>query len=338
MRLHGPGSESEIVEGIAQRLRAEGSGRAIVGLGDDAAILPRPPGPQAITVDTVTEGQDFLWRWPSGVRTSLEDVGWKLAAQNLSDINAMAGVPSFMVLSCTLSSTHQQKLVGSLISGVLSAAKALGQPQVELVGGDTGKGEEFSASLTVTGDLQSSGDGLPLTLLRNTARPGDRVLVSGGLGRSGAGLDLLQNSRREFVDEFPSLVRAQLRPRPNLNNGMHAALAGVKCGIDVSDGLLMDAWRIANSSSVTIDLDSKALLPFTQALRGAAEKLGVNPERWVFSGGEDYALLITAKPDTVVPEGFVQVGNVHSADGCGAPKVTLNGTPPPKNLGWDPFM
>lgn len=332
-----PLDELKIVNQITRRIDSGGPTRAIVGLGDDAAIIPAQSGPLVLTVDTVTEGQDFLWDWPSGVSTTLEDVGWKLAAQNLSDINAMAARPKFMVLSVTLADLRYGNQVTQLVDGIIAAANELGQPQVEIVGGDTGNGTEFSATLTVLGELDAEADPLSHTLLRSQAKPGDALYIAGSLGLAAAGLAILQDPRGELAQKYPTLVTAQIRPRPNLRSGEAAVKAGMRCGMDVSDGLLMDAKRIAEASSVRIDIDGEAVAAYAAPLREAAGEMGADAESWVLSGGEDYALLTAASPGLPVLEGFVRVGTVLDPAGENSPKVTLNGEVSSSRMGWDPF-
>ncbi|GMA88778.1 hypothetical protein GCM10025868_40280 [Angustibacter aerolatus] len=137
--------------------------------------------------------------------------------------------------------------------------------------------------MTALGDLQGRSP-----VLRSGARPGDVLAVAGVLGPSAAGLALLLSGR---PDVAPELVDAHRRPRPPYAAGPIAALHGATAMLDVSDGLLRDAGRIARASGVVLDLDPVLLAPLTEPLVLAAAALGVDPLDWVLTGGEDHALL-----------------------------------------------
>jgi thiamine-monophosphate kinase len=163
--------------------------------------------------------------------------------------------------------------------------------------------------------------------------------VRGTLGRSAAGLALLQAGRPE-VD--PGLVRAHLRPDPPVLAGREAALAGATAMIDVSDGLVLDLGRLADASGVTIDLDgdSGPLVERREALRPAAESLlGADGSAlawsWVLTGGEEHAL-VACFPGGGPPEGWEVVGTVqHRLEGW--PPVLVDAWWDDSSGGWDHF-
>lgn len=333
------GGEIELVGRIAERIQSRGLRKTILGPGDDAAVIPGTSGPTVVTVDTVTEGQDFRWTWPSGVSTSLYDVGWKLAAQNLSDINAMGGTPTYMVLSCTLDPHATTLDLTCLIDGILDACEKLGQGQVELIGGDTGKGREFSATLTVLGIIEPVGEEESVQpLLRSAAKPGDKVYVAGGLGRAAAGLAILESGRPELVEKYPDLIAAQLRPEPDLSSGLVARRAGVLCGMDISDGLVIDITRIATASNVRIEVDEKAMQPYMRSLASAADSSQADLASWVMTGGEDYSLLVAGAPSLPLPPNFICIGSVDKERSRQASRLTASETSFDSLFrGWDPF-
>ncbi|WP_250448113.1 thiamine-monophosphate kinase, partial [Actinotalea sp. C106] len=166
------------------------------------------------------------------------------------------------------------------------------------------------------------------------AQPGDVVAHSGSLGRSAAGLALLSAGRAEEVG-CADLVQGYLRPVSPLATAVSAARAGASAMLDVSDGLLRDAGRIARASGVVIDLVAPglALARELDALSPAASALGVDPLAWLLTGGEDHGFLATF-PSADLPEGFVPVGRVRR----GHPTVLVDGGPPPvAGTGWDHF-
>jgi len=178
-------------------------------------------------------------------------------------------------------------------------------------------------------------------VLRSGARPGDVVALAGMLGRSAAGLALLDAGRPDVDD---ALVAAHLRPDPPLAAGPVAADTGATAMMDVSDGLLRDAGRMARASGVVLDLDPAALVTDRDRLRAAASALedaaGTTPDDrvggWVLSGGEDHALLVTFPADVQLPDGFRVIGTVRPADGDRA-GVRVDGAVAHRATGWDHF-
>jgi thiamine-monophosphate kinase len=181
--------------------------------------------------------------------------------------------------------------------------------------------------VTALGDLQGRA---PVT--RSGARPGDVVAHAGVRGRSAAGLALLGADLESLDDE---LVAAYRRPTSPVAAGPAAADAGATAMIDVSDGLLRDAGRLAAASRVVIDLDADAFAVDRDRLTAAAAALGVDPDAWVLGGGEDHGLLATFPASADVPAPFVVVGRVL-AEG-GTPAVLVGGRPPTVRPGWDHF-
>jgi thiamine-monophosphate kinase len=159
---------------------------------------------------------------------------------------------------------------------------------------------------------------------------------AGVLGHSAAGLALL--SAGVVTGEVPAaldpFVAGYLRPAPPLALGITANDAGASAMLDVSDGLLRDAGRIAAASGVALDLSSAALEPAVAALRPAAAVLGDHAAalRWVRSGGEDHGLLATFPPGAALPEGFRSIGSVTVGAG-----VTIDSQVSGADVGWDHF-
>ena len=186
-------------------------------IGDDAAVLP---GGLLVAVDLVVEGIHF------GVDTPLEDVGWKAVAVNVSDIAAMGGEPTHLLV--TVAGPPVTSL-DRLYDGVAEASREYGCP---VVGGDLANADLLSVSVTVLG---RTSDGGP-AVLRSGARPGDELRVTGPLGAAAA------------ADYAP-------RPRPRLGEGRAARLAGATAMIDVSDGLAADVNHLAAASGVGVRLE-----------------------------------------------------------------------------------
>jgi thiamine-monophosphate kinase len=187
-------------------------------------------------------------------------------------------------------------------------------------------------------------------VLRSGARPGDVVALAGTLGWSAAGLALLQSGWPDagpLAEHGPTgsrgdvaagarpaeLVAVHRCPTPPYAAGPAAARAQASAMLDVSDGLLRDAGRIAEASGVVLDLSRDQLAGYVAALRPVADALAADPWEWVLSGGEDHGLLATFAPGAV-PTSFTVVGVVHEGDD---PTVLLDGGHPDSALGWDHF-
>lgn len=294
-----------------------------VGPGDDAAVLRAPDGRFVVTTDTMVHGPDFRLAW-----STPHDLGWKAAATNLADVAAMGAVPTALVVALAAPASTPVSLLEGLADGLRDACAALA-PGCGVVGGDLATSSTLTIAVTAFGDLE----GRP-PVLRSGARPGDVVAVSGALPLAAQGLDLLF-ARAVAADgapdaalaaavrsEFPAEVGAQLAPTPPLADGPRAARAGATSMLDVSDGLPIDARRIARASGVLLDLDSALLGPLTggAGLRSA----------------EAHALLATFPAGAALPGGFTAIGLVRPA-GEGGPGVAVDGTPYDERGGWDPF-
>ncbi|MBE0011707.1 thiamine-phosphate kinase [Arthrobacter sp. AET 35A] len=320
-------SESEILQRIFPRLlNAE---VAVVGPGDDAAILTAEDGRVVISIDTLVEGQDFRLNRSNGHITSGFDIGWKAAAQNLSDINAMGARATSMVVSLTLPGQTPVDLIEDFVEGLAAAIRELGAAGCGVVGGDLGAGQELAVSIAVTGTLDHREP-----ILRSGAEAGDVVALAGTVGRAAAGLALMESDHlfTRLSPDLQELTLRQQRPRPPLAGGPAAAMAGARSMLDVSDGLVRDAGRIAMASGVSIHIDPLAIERFTQPLLEAAQLLDVDPRDWVLSGGEDYALLATFPPRSVLPGGFTRIGSVSA----GEPTVRVGAVSKGPG-GWDHF-
>ncbi|MDQ4502238.1 thiamine-phosphate kinase [Sinomonas sp. ASV322] len=323
-------SEGELLDRILPRLA--GGAEALLGPGDDAAVLAAPDRRVVVSTDTQTQDADFRLVWPNGYRHTGFDVGWKAAAQNLSDINAMGAVATGIVVSLTLPPATPVGWVEDLADGLAAGVRGLGATRCALAGGDLGRGGELSITATVLGSLDGRAP-----VLRSGARPGDILAVVGALGPAAAGLELLE--RGPAYDELDAalreLVARQCRPIPPLEAGPAAALAGATALMDLSDGLERDSLRLAQASGVRLDFHPDALRVYAEPLRSAAALLGADALAWVLGGGEDHGLLAAFPADAQLPHGFAAIGSVLPADG-GTPGVSVGGHPA-ASRGWDHF-
>ncbi len=315
------GSIGEIA--VLQRLfpRLPEAESTLVGPGDDAAVLAVPDGRVVITTDTMVQGPDFRRAWSSPFQ-----LGWKAAVTNLSDVAAMGARPTALLVALIAPADTPVTDLEELADGFREACDALA-PGCGVVGGDLSVADSLTLAITAFGSL----DGRP-PVLRSGARPGDVVAVSGALGLAGAGIRLLfergvdaegepsSGAAAALRPEFDAVLDAQLAPRSPIGDGALAADAGATAMLDVSDGLVLDARRIARASGVRIDFRAADLDTDVVAL-----------ER-VLHGGEDHALLATFPSGVRLPGGFRAIGSVVDGDG-----VTLDGEVLDKRGGWDPY-
>ena len=308
--LVGDLSEKEILARISERTgRAD---NALVGPGDDAAVL-RVTGSLIATTDTLIEGPDFRSEWSDGY-----SLGWKAAAVNLSDVAAMGGRPTALLVALAMPNDTPVSRVERIADGLREACERLA-PGCAVVGGDLTQSSVLTLAVTALGD---TGGRAPV--LRSGARPGDTVAIAGEMGVAARGLGILFERFDGTAPDLSRLtpterhaVERQLRPVPPLGFGIVAAEAGASAMMDVSDGLVLDATRLAEASAVTLDLDSGALGPDPQGALG---------------GGEDHALLATFAGEP--PEGFRPIGRVLAP---GAARVLVDGAPFDGRGGWDPY-
>lgn len=305
-------SEGSILRAILARLGPSG---AEVGPGDDAAVLATPDGRVVATVDTLVHGPDFRLAWSSGY-----DLGFKAAAVNLADVAAMGARPTALLVALAMPDDTKLSFVEALADGLRVGCDALASG-CTVEGGDLTVSDTLTIAVTALGSL----DGRE-PVLRSGAREGDLIAVAGTLGAAGRGLALLFGRFRDaagqpftvdrtvLTETERSDLAAQLHPRPPIALGPLAAQAGATAMMDVSDGLVLDATRMAEASGVTLALDAHS----DEALHG----------------GEDHALLATFGPGAELPRGFRVVGRVLSR---GAHPVLVDGQPYMGRGGWDPY-
>ncbi|MCW4466183.1 thiamine-phosphate kinase [Glutamicibacter sp. MNS18] len=321
--------ESGILQVILPILRSE---NPLLGPGDDAGALKVASGEVLVSVDTMVQDQDFKQQWPSGLTHRAFDIGWKSVAQNLSDINAMGGRTTGVVISLSLPGQTAIAWVEDFAHGVARALKELPTTPPAILGGDLGLSTEISVTTTALGE--SAGR----KMLRSGAQTGDVIAVAGRVGVAAAGLALLEHpdSSHLWGRALRRLVQGQCRPVPPLESGPRAEEAGATAMLDLSDGLIVDGGRLAASSAVSLKIDSTALTEFAERLEPAAHLLHTEPLQWVLYGGEDFGLLATFPNEQAVPEEFTIIGTVGAADSTG-PAVYIDGEKMAESKGFDHF-
>ncbi|MGK2910030.1 MAG: thiamine-phosphate kinase [Sphingobium sp.] len=283
-------------------LRALATDPAARGLQDDAAVLEVGGTRLVLTSDTLVEGVHFLSDDPP------DSVGWKLAAVNLSDLASKGARPLACLMNYALSGDGRWD--AAFLTGLRSALEQFDMP---LVGGDTvamPEGAPRSFTLTAIGEATTA-----KVPSRVGARAGDVLYVTGPVGDSGAGLKLLQAGARAPA----TLVEAYRRPQPRVAEGQ-ALAAHVTAMMDVSDGLLIDASRLAQASRLAVTIETIPLSDAFLALRGRKAQIDAA------TSGDDYELLFAASGDVLLPVPATAIGRF--SDGSGL-SLIFDGQPVP---------
>ena len=264
-----------------------------VGIGDDCAVLPAGEGELLFSTDLLMEGVHFLRS-----ESSPEDVGWKAAAVNLSDIAAMGGKPVATFLSIALPKDAQGEWAERFIEGYRQISS---QYDVPLLGGDTTSSlRDIAVNVGILGRCQSG-----KRLMRSGAKVGETIYVTGPLGDSAAGLQaILKGIRRS--EEVKTLIERHKRPLPRVDAGVILIQSGkVGAMMDISDGIASDMRHIMKASKVgaVIALDR---LPLSSELISVCAEQGWDRYWLSTSGGEDFELLFTG-PDGLENELDIKV-------------------------------
>ncbi len=257
----------------------------VAGIGDDAAVYRPADGLyQLLTTDMLVENVHFLLD-----KTTPRQLGYKAIAVSLSDIAAMGGMPRHAVVSLGLPPQLPVEFVVAVYDGMKEICREFA---VNIIGGDTvASPHALVINVAVTGEVE------PACLLRRSgAKPGDAVVVTGTLGDSACGLELLRTPRWTERDYAGPLVAAHLTPRPQVEVGRLLAGWGATSADDISDGLASEAHELARAGGVGIRLYADRI-PLSSQLVEAAAVLGREPLDYALFGGEDYQLVFTVGQD-----------------------------------------
>lgn len=256
----------------------------IIGIGDDAAAWQGDASIQLATVDSLIQDVHF-----SLATASWSEVGWRAMAANLSDIAAMGGGPRYALVSLALPQHTEVEDVTALYRGMIELAQQSG---VAIIGGDISSAPLVAITITILGSTRNRDKDV---LTRSAAEPGEQVAVTGYLGVSAAGLEML-SEQLTFDPEATSYLRnAFLHPAPRITEGQLLLDAGVKTAIDISDGLISDLKQICKASQVgaRVEIDCVPIQPLVKA------NFGDKSLELALSGGEDYELLFTGSAEVI---------------------------------------
>lgn len=254
------------------------------GIGDDCAVMPAGGGELLFSTDLLMEGVHFLRN-----ESTPEDVGWKAAAVNLSDIAAMGGTPVATFLSIALPKDAQGEWAERFIDGYTAISR---QYDVPLLGGDTTSSlRDIAVNVGVIGRCPSG-----KKLMRSGAKVGDIIYVTGPLGDSAGGLQAILKAIGR-TEEVKTLIERHKRPIPRIDAGRILMESGkVGAMMDISDGIASDLRHIMKASGVgaVVELDR---LPYSPEFINVCAEQGWDRYELATSGGEDFELLLTGPED-----------------------------------------
>ena len=270
----------------------------VQGIGDDCAVLPQAGGMETlVSTDMLLEGTHFLrGDIPAGL------LGWKSAAVNFSDIAAMGGRPAGSFLSLGLPKGLDSDWMDAFLAGYKECSDFCGAP---LLGGDTTTSQDgIAINVTVIGQCERG-----RSRKRSDAVPGDLICVTGPLGDSAAGLQvILQGARGTEAAE--ALVQRHYRPVPRIREGLAlASTPGVHAMMDISDGVASDLRHILKASDVGAPVRTQDV-PLSAELRQVCAQQGWDAVTLALTGGEDYELLFTMAPDTEPSVPYYVIGRI----------------------------
>ena len=261
------------------------------GIGDDAAVIDTGGELMLVSKDLLIEGVHFDLTY-----TPLKHLGYKAVAVNVSDIAAMNGTATQLLVGISVSNRFSVEALDELYAGIRLACERF---KVDLVGGDTTSSVSgLFISITVIGQVPKDE-----VVYRNTARQTDLICVSGDLGGAYMGLLLLEREKQEFkvnpnmqpdLEGNDYVLERQLKPEPRVDVRIKLKEAGIKptAMIDISDGLASEILHIANDSGLGCRIYEEKL-PIDVITAEVAATFDLDPTTAAMNGGEDYELLFT---------------------------------------------
>jgi thiamine-monophosphate kinase len=250
-------------------------------VGDDAAVVRGPRGEDlVVTQDIQVEGHHFSRDWFSG-----RELGWRLAAVNLSDVAAMGAEPRYALFSLVLPASLDPRYVEQISKGLVAHLARFG---AALIGGNISTTDgPLTCDLTVIGSCRRG------RAWYRRAAAGEAIVLVGRVGEAAAGLTLFKQDPETMPRGGTRLVRAFKRPEPLLD--VAELLRGgrtVRGAIDVSDGFSTDLLRVCRHNGVGCEVFADRL-PLSRALARFCDETGRDAVDTMLSGGEDYALILT---------------------------------------------
>lgn len=311
----------------------------IKGIGDDAAVLHFKQKKVLISTDQLIEGIHFDLSY-----MPLKHLGYKAVVVNLSDIYAMNGTATQVLVSIAVSNRFPQEALEELYAGIQLACDLY---KVDLVGGDTTSSEKgLYLSITAIGEVEEGKE-----VYRSGGKPNDLLVVTGDLGGAYMGLQVLQREKEVFkvnpnnqpdLEPYSYIIERQLKPeaRKDIITLLKELKVSPTSMIDISDGLSSEILHLCSKSKVGCMLYEDKI-PLDPTVIAACEEFNLDSTTVALSGGEDYELLFTIDqkefPKIKGNPNLTVVGHLTEAD-QGAHLISRNNTSIPlKAQGWNSF-
>jgi len=286
-------NEFEFIENLTNFLDIKDK-NVLVGFGDDCAVIKCGDKNLLFTNDCLVEDVHFIKS-----KILPEDLGWKLVSVNVSDIVSSGGYPRWANITVALSN----KDIDYLKYVYKGIRKALDFYKFSLVGGNTSKSDRLFLDMFLVGETDRY-------ILRDGAEVGDFVYISGKLGLSRAGLELLLMNKDNYEDFELELIKYHTKPLARIDLVELIKNNASSC-IDISDGLVGDLNHISHKSKKMIILEEEKI-PIHELLKLYCEKYNKNPLDYILYGGEDYQLAFTSRSDL---KDCIKIGYVEEGEG-----------------------
>ena len=313
---------------------------SLKGVGDDAAVINHEGYRTLVSVDLLVEGIHFDMTY-----TPLRHLGYKAAVVNFSDIYAMNGTPTQIVVGLGISNRYSAEALDELYSGIRLACE---EYHVDMVGGDTTSSKTgLVISITVIGMAKEED-----VVYRSGAKPNDLLCVSGDLGGAYMGLLILEREKAEFLANpnmqpqlkgFDYVLERQLKPEARKDIIARFKELGIKptSMIDISDGLASEVMHLCKESGVGCQL-YEGKIPQDPTTVKLAKDFQIVPSITALNGGEDYELLFTIDQkdyETIqkMSEDVTVIGFMTADKGIAELVTPDNHVIPLKAQGWNHF-
>ena len=252
----------------------------VVGIGDDAAVVKTKKGLQVLTTDTLVEEDHFRRSW-----FTPKQIGMKAIEINVSDVAAMGAIPKYVLVSLALPKDLDVEFVDGMYDGMWKTCKKY---NIEIVGGNVAHSKQIVITITIIGRVDKAN-----LCLRNNARFGDFILVSGHLGNGKAGLRVFQKN----LKDFEKVKKSYLEPKAKLKQALEVAYY-VNSMEDISDGLASELKHICEQSKCGAII-YKDKIPIEDNVRKVAKTLGDDEYAYALYGGEDFELVYTVSKNNL---------------------------------------
>jgi thiamine-monophosphate kinase len=252
-------------------------------IGDDCAVFEIDANRYGlITTDISIEGTHF-----KRDLCKAQDIGFKAMMGNISDITAMGGSARYAFVSIGLQKTSDDRYVQNLYKGMIEAANMAG---AVIAGGDISRSEQLVINIALYGEAQKK-----RLITRSGAKAGDYVYITGSVGDSMAGLEILQSGEKKAAKKYPGLLKKHTRPVARFNIIQEIInLFSPGAMIDVSDGVISDLRQICRESSGGFIINESNLPLSNELLKYAAQRK-INPYEYALKSGEEFELLFTSQ-------------------------------------------